>query len=310
MLRGQFLAAAPERPSRAGSSHVSLGVEGVRSVTVSNPSGRVYVVATPIGNLEDLSPRARRVLADDVSLIACEDTRRTAKLCQRFEIRKRRVSLHEHNEAARTRELLERLGRGESIALVSDAGTPLISDPGERLVRAAIEAGFAVVPVPGPSALLAALVASGFAPQPFAFFGFLPRKGTEREAVLARIAAFEGTLLLYEAPGRVSKTLADLHALLGARRIAVCRELTKLYEEILRGVLGELEVGELRGEVTLVIESGSVRAEETGAVDPDARAEELLASGLSARDAAHALARELGIPRSDAYARVNSRRRG
>jgi 16S rRNA (cytidine1402-2'-O)-methyltransferase len=277
-------------------------------LTVSKPGGRVYVVATPIGNLEDLSPRARRVLAEEVSLIACEDTRHTAKLCQRWEIRTPRVSLHEHNEAARTRELLERLARGESLALVSDAGTPLVSDPGERLVRAAIEADFEIVPVPGPSAVLTALVASGFAPQPFAFFGFLPRKGREREAVLGQIARFAGTVLLYEAPGRVAKTLADLHTALGARRVAICRELTKLHEEVVRGVLGELELGELRGEVTLVIEAGTAPLEQASAVDPDARAAALLAAGLSARDAAHALADELGIPRSDAYARVNALR--
>jgi 16S rRNA (cytidine1402-2'-O)-methyltransferase len=307
MVRGELFAAEPERASRAGSSHFSLGLEGVRPVTVSNAGGRVYVVATPIGNLEDLSPRARRVLAEEVALIACEDTRHTANLCQRFEIRTPRVSLHEHNEAARTRELLERLARGESIALVSDAGTPLVSDPGERLVRAAIGAGFAVVPIPGPSAVVAALVASGFAAQPFAFFGFLPRKGRERGARIAEIARFAGTALIYEAPARVAKTLADLHAALGARRVAICRELTKLHEEIVRGVLGELEVGELRGEVTLVIEAGDGPAEGTGA-DPDARAAELMAMGLSARDAAQALAGELGISRSDAYARINALR--
>jgi 16S rRNA (cytidine1402-2'-O)-methyltransferase len=279
-------------------------------VTVSNTPGRVYVVATPIGNLDDLGARARRVLAEEVALIACEDTRQTAKLCQRWDLSTPRLSLHAHNEAARLPQLLERLARGESIALVSDAGTPLISDPGEKLVRAAIEAGFDVVPVPGPSSVTAALVASGFASQPFAFFGFLPRKGGARRDALAEIARFPGTVLLYEAPGRVQRTLADLHAALGPRRIAVCRELTKLHEEIVRGVLGALEVGELRGEVTLVIEGpGTAARAAEPRVDPDVRAAELLASGLTPRDAARALAAELGLARSDAYARVLARAR-
>jgi 16S rRNA (cytidine1402-2'-O)-methyltransferase len=280
-------------------------------VTLSNGPGRVYVVATPIGNLDDLSPRARSVLADGVALIACEDTRHTARLCQRWSIGTPRISLHAHNEAARVPQLLERLARGESIALVSDAGTPLVSDPGERLVRAAIEAGFEIVPVPGPSAVTAALVASGFAAQPFAFFGFLPRKGGARQEALAELARFAGTVLIYEAPGRVARTLADLHAALGARRVAICRELTKLHEQVVRGVLGDLEIGELRGEVTLVIEGPrEVAAGGEIEVDPDARAAELLAGGLSARDAARVLAGELGIPRRTAYARINAQRAG
>jgi 16S rRNA (cytidine1402-2'-O)-methyltransferase len=268
------------------------------------------VVATPIGNLDDLAPRARRVLAEEVAVIACEDTRHTAKLCQRWEIGTPRISLHAHNESARAPALLERLARGESIALVSDAGTPLISDPGERLVRAALEAGFEVVPVPGPSSVTAALVASGFATQPFAFFGFLPRKGRARRDALAEIARFAGTVVLYEAPGRVGATLVDLHAALGPRRIAICRELTKLHEQIVRGMLGALEVGELRGEVTLVIEGPAGEATSDALLpDPDARAAELLDSGLSPRDAARALARELRISRREAYLRVNALRR-
>src|SRR5258707_11884240 len=167
--------------------------------TLGDARGTVYVVATPIGNLDDLSPRAARVLRE-VEVIACEDTRHTALLCQRFEIATPRVSLHAHNEARRLPELLERLARGAAIALVSDAGTPLVSDPGERLVRAALEAGAQVVPVPGPSALLAALVASGFAPRPFAFAGFLPRKGGQRTRALASPAAFPGTPVLFDTP--------------------------------------------------------------------------------------------------------------
>jgi len=280
-------------------------------MTVSDVSGTVYVVATPIGNLEDLSPRAQRVLRE-VSLIACEDTRHTALLCQRFQIATPRVSLHAHNEAKRVPELLERLSRGESLALVSDAGTPLVSDPGERLVRAALDAGIAVVPVPGPSAVLAALVASGFATRSFAFAGFLPRKGAERTREIAALARFPGTLILFEAPNRAAATLADLHAALGPRRVALARELTKRHETVLRGRLGEIALEELRGELTIAIEGPDAdAAPAASAEDIDAAADRLLASGLSSRDAARELALETGLAKSDAYARVLARgRRG
>ena len=268
----------------------------------------LFIVATPIGNLKDITLRALETLGA-ADLIACEDTRQTRKLLTHYRIHKPTVSLHEHNEVRRIPELMERLGRGLSIALVSDAGTPLISDPGERLVRAAIAAGFEIVPIPGPSAVTSALVVSGFAAQPFAFFGFLPRKGRARREALQALGRFGGTVVLYEAPGRVVQTLSDLHAELGARRVAVCRELTKLHEQIVRGVLGGLEIRELRGEFTLVIEGPDAGAQaEEPALDPDARAAELLATGLSARDAARILASELGLSRRDAYARVNALR--
>ena len=276
-------------------------------MTVPDARATVYVVATPIGNLEDLSPRAQRVLRE-AALIACEDTRHTALLCQRFAIPTPRVSLHAHNEARRVPELLERLARGQSLALVSDAGTPLVSDPGERLVRAALEAGHAVVPVPGPSALLAALVASGLPTSPFAFVGFLPRKGAERARRLAALAAFPGTLVLFEAPNRAAATLRDLHAALGPRRAALARELTKRHETVLRGRLGELALDELRGELTIVVDGPAERGspEPVGA-DVDETVDRLLRSGLSARDAARRLARELGLAKRDAYARVLAR---
>ena len=280
-------------------------------MTVQQGRGRVYVVATPIGNLEDVGARALRVLSE-VSRIACEDTRHTARLCRRYGIGTPRVSLNAHNEARRSARILERLERGESIALVSDAGTPLVSDPGERLVRAALDAGFEVVPVPGPTAAVAALVASGLPARPFAFLGFLARKGRARREELALCAAFPGSLVLYESPARVARTLADLRAALGPRRVAVCRELTKRHEQVLRGRLGELEVGELRGEVTLVVEGAAPGAGSgTGTAAPgeiDERVEALLASGLSPRDAARALAEERGLPRREAYARVLRRR--
>jgi len=276
-------------------------------LTVSDAGGVVYVVATPIGNLEDLSPRAQRILRE-VALIACEDTRHTALLCQRYAITTPRVSLHAHNEAKRVPELLERLARGESLALVSDAGTPLVSDPGERLVRAALDAGIAVVPVPGPSAVLAALVASGFATRRFAFAGFLPRKGSERGETLAALRGFPGTLVFFEAPNRAADTLVDLHAALGPRRVALARELTKRHESVLRGQLGELSLEELRGELTIVVEGPSDDARTPAAPEElDAAADRLLASGLSRRDAARRLAAELGLPKRDAYARVLAR---
>jgi len=278
------------------------------AATLGDGRGTVYVVATPIGNLEDLSPRALRVLRE-VELIACEDTRHTAVLCQRFEIATPRVSLHAHNEARRTPELLARLARGAAIALVSDAGTPLISDPGERFVRAALDAGAAVVPLPGPSALLAALVASGFATRPFAFAGFLPRKGAERARELAALAAFPGALVLYEAPNRAAKTLAELRAALGPRRVALARELTKRHETITRGVLGELELDDLRGELTIVVEGprGSQASDSASADEVDAELARLLAEGRSTRDAARELAARFGLSRRDAYARALAR---
>jgi len=276
--------------------------------TVGDARGIVYVVATPIGNLDDLSPRAVRVLRE-VEVIACEDTRHTAVLCQRFEIATPRVSLHAHNEARRLPELLARLARGGAIALVSDAGTPLVSDPGERLVRAAIAAGATVVPVPGPSALLAALVASGFETRPFAFAGFLSRRRGERAREIAALAAFPGTLVLYEAPNRAAQTLAELRAALGPRRAVLARELTKRHETLRRGVLGELELDDLRGELTIVIEGPSDSSPSDSASEAEIEAElaRLLAGGHSPRDAARALAARFGLARRDAYARVLAR---
>jgi 16S rRNA (cytidine1402-2'-O)-methyltransferase len=274
-------------------------------MTLGDARGTVYVVSTPIGNLEDLSPRAQRVLRE-VALIACEDTRHTAVLCRHFDIATQRVSLHAHNERQRIPELLARLAAGESLALVSDAGTPLVSDPGERLVRAALEQGAAVVPIPGPSAPLAALVASGFATQPFAFAGFLPRKGAERVAALESLARFPGTLVLFEAPRRAEQTLRDLHQALGPRRAVLARELTKRHETVSRGRLGELVLDDPRGELTIVIEGPSPAAAAAEADDAalDAELARLLAAGHSARDAARELARSSGLPRREAYARV------
>ncbi|MFQ5513673.1 MAG: 16S rRNA (cytidine(1402)-2'-O)-methyltransferase [Myxococcota bacterium] len=279
-------------------------------MTVSEPRGRVYVVSTPIGNLEDLSPRALRVLRE-ADLIACEDTRRTGRLCTHFGVSTRRLSLHAHNEERRLPELLRRLAAGAQIALVSDAGTPLLSDPGARLVRAALAEGHEVIPVPGPSAILAALVASGLDLRPFSFVGFLPRKGRARSTWLERLRELPGTLVLFEAPGRVSATLSDLHAALGPRPVVVARELTKRFEQVWRGRLGEPAPIPQRGEFTLVI--GGPEAE--ASLDPTSvgsseeppvaqRAAALLARGFSPRDAARELAEQARIPRSQAYREV------
>jgi 16S rRNA (cytidine1402-2'-O)-methyltransferase len=273
-------------------------------MTVSNTVGCVYIVSTPIGNLEDLSPRALRVLRE-VTLIACEDTRRTGRLCAHFEIRTPRMSLHAHNEPRRLPGLLDRIEAGAEIALVSDSGTPLLSDPGGRLVRAAIERGLPVVPIPGPSAILAGLVASGMATRPFTFVGFLPRKGRARADWLARLRTFPGTIVLFEAPGRVQATLGDLFKVLGPRQVAVARELTKRFEEVARGRLGQIDLPEPRGEVTLVVEGDDPVADASlTEKDEHALLSRLVDEGHSVRDAARELAELHGISRSDAYRRV------
>jgi 16S rRNA (cytidine1402-2'-O)-methyltransferase len=270
-------------------------------VSVAEGKGTLYIVATPIGNLDDMSPRAERVLRE-ATLIACEDTRHTRKLCARFDIPTRRVSLHAHNEARRVPGLLERLARGESIALVSDAGTPLLSDPGARLVSAALDAGFEVTAVPGPSAILTALVSSGLPVQPFTFLGFPPRKGTARRRWLETAAAAPGTLVLFESPQRVRDTLRHLHEALGPRRVAVARELTKRFEEVRRGTLGEIELDEPRGELTIVVEGGPAEKREEGI--EERLVEEVRARRLPIAEAARQLSRSTGEPRSEVYRRL------
>ena len=236
-------------------------------------TGTLYLVATPIGNLEDISLRALRVLRD-AAVIAAEDTRHTRKLLAHHRIPARLVSLHEHNERARTPALVRRLLDGDSIAVVSDAGTPGLSDPGTTLVRAAADAGVPVVPVPGPSAALAALVASGLATQPATFVGFLPPDRAARRRALATLRDLPHTLVLFESPHRVRETLEDLKEAFGDRRIAVARELTKVHEEVYRATLDEavrrFSAHAPRGEFTLVIEGAPDRGP-TG-VDADAAA--------------------------------------
>src|SRR5256885_6404174 len=239
--------------------------------------GTLYIVATPIGNLEDITQRALRVLRE-VEIIACEDTRRTRVLLNHFGIRTRTISYHEHNERERAARLAELLEEGKSIAIVSDAGTPLISDPGFRIVNTAIEGGITVVPIPGPTAFVAALVASGLPSDQFFFAGFLPARANARRAHLEDLAAIQATLVVYEAPHRIAASLSDALDGLGNRKAAVARELTKIHEEIARGNLRELSqrvsTGSLaaRGEMVLVISGAAVdEATTTGEIEPASR---------------------------------------
>ena len=216
--------------------------------------GTLFLVSTPIGNLDDITLRALRVLRE-ASLIAAEDTRHTRRLLMRYDIATPCIAYHEHNKLARLDDVLAALAHGD-VALVSDAGTPAMSDPGFELVNACIAAGFPVVPIPGPSAPIAALVASGLPTDQFIYLGFLPRKGSERRALLQSLAEQPQTLLCFEAPHRIVAALEDMLKILGDRRIVVARELTKLHEEVLRGTAAEVLDGlgeRVRGEITLVI---------------------------------------------------------
>ncbi len=267
--------------------------------------GTLYLVATPIGNLEDVTLRALRVLGE-ADLLFAEDTRRTRTLLERHAVDARPRSLHAHNEASRVGEALEALAANRSVALVSDAGTPLVSDPGSRLVAAALAAGHRVEPIPGASAVLAALTVSGFEAVPFAFLGFLPRRAGARRALLESWRGRSETLLCFESPRRVGATLAVLAEELGDRRACVARELTKRHEEIARGTLTELaeRFSEgARGEVTIVVEGAALDA--TWEQDQlDARIRDLLAEGRGAREIAAELAHAAGVPRREVYARA------
>lgn len=276
-------------------------------------TGELVLVATPIGNLGDLSPRAVEELAR-ADAIACEDTRRTGRLLQHAGVRARRLlTVNDHTEAAAVADVLRRLEAGERVAVVTDAGTPGISDPGERLVRAAAGAGFDIVVVPGPSAAIAALVASGLPTGRFVFEGFLPRKGSARSERLAALARETRTVVLYEAPHRIARTVADLAGTFGPdRRVAIARELTKLHEEVWRGTLAAAVAWAAKsppGEMVIVVEGAPEPAAASDESVRDAlRAE--LASGASARDAAATVAAELGVPRRHAYALATELRRG
>ncbi|MBD2103802.1 16S rRNA (cytidine(1402)-2'-O)-methyltransferase [Leptolyngbya sp. FACHB-261] len=268
-------------------------------------AGTLYLVGTPIGNLEDMTFRAVRVL-QSVDLIAAEDTRHTGKLLRHFQIQTPQTSYHSHNQRSRTSELVSRLQEGSSIALVTDAGMPGISDPGEELVQACAEAGVPVVPIPGPTAVITALSASGLATARFAFEGFLPLRGAERREHLEQLRYEPRTLLLYEAPHRLRQTLADLAAILGQERsIALGRELTKLHEQIWRGTLAEAltyyQSREPQGEFTLVV-AGALPTQAKPS-DGELRRElqSLIGSGLSRSEASRQLAETTQLPRRHLY---------
>jgi 16S rRNA (cytidine1402-2'-O)-methyltransferase len=270
-------------------------------------AGTLYLVGTPIGNLEDITARALRVLRE-VAVVAAEDTRQTLKLVRHFEIQTQLVSYHEHNQRTAGPALIERLQAGDSVALVTDAGMPAISDPGEDLVRLALAAGVPVIPIPGPTAFVSALVVSGLPTDRFAFDGFLPTKKKEREAALARLAQEERTVMLYEAPHRVLETLAALDRALGARPMAAARELTKLHEEVVRGTPAELiahfEARAPRGEFVLVIGGAAPVAPEVEGWTPEGlrqAVDALVGTGLHPNVAMKQVAARFGLSKSDVY---------
>ena len=274
----------------------------------------LYLVATPIGNLEDITYRAVRILGE-VDAVACEDTRETRKLLDRYGIRKPVVSYHEHNEAERAAELAARMLGGEKVALVSDAGTPLVSDPGYRLVRAAIDNGIAVEPIPGASAALAALAASGLPTDAFRFGGFLPSKSGPRQRLLESLANEQATLIFYEAPHRILESLESIEAVLGPRPVVVARELTKLHEEILRGTAAQIHAqlaarlaikGAIKGEITLLIGKATApRADESPVKEA---VEELVRAGAERMQAIKQVARRRGLSKREVYDQLLDKR--
>lgn len=269
--------------------------------------GTLYIVATPLGNLEDITYRAVRILRE-VDAIACEDTRQTRKLLEHYGIEKPLLSYHEHNETDRAASIAARLAETGSVALVTDAGTPLISDPGYRVVSAAVAAGVVVTPIPGPSAVITALSASGLPTDSFRFGGFLPHKATQRRKLLERWKDDPATLIVYETPHRILEALEDIEAVLGARLVVIGRELTKLHEEFLRGTAAELRRdlaarAAIKGEMTLLIGKA-----EQGTIEDDRPVAEavraLESAGMPRMDAIKQVARERGLAKRDVYREV------
>lgn len=263
----------------------------------------LYLVATPIGNLDELTPRALQIL-NEVDVIAAEDTRNTMKLLSHFGIKTRLMAHHMHNEQASAKGLIDLLDQGKSIALVSDAGYPLVSDPGKVLAEMVIENGYPLVPVSGASAVLNALVASGITPQPFLFYGFLKSSEKDRVRELMDLKYYPQTLIFYEAPHRITKTLTSCLEVLGNRKMCLARELTKKHEEFIRGTISEiLEISdELKGEMVLVIEGGKETKEESlTAVDINQKIDDYMEAGLSTKEAIKKVAKEYGLSRNDLY---------
>lgn len=276
----------------------------------THTTGTLYLVPTPIGNLGDMTNRSIQVM-QDVDVIAAEDTRHTQQLLNQFEITTKQISFHEHNKETRIPELVARLQAGDSIAQVSDAGMPSISDPGHELVKAAILADVPVVPIPGASAGITALIASGLAPQPFMFYGFLPRKPKEQLHELDLLKTHQETMIFYEAPHRLAKTLQSVEKVFGAeRQVVLARELTKRYEEFLRGTVAELVAwttsNEVRGEFVVIV-SGNDQAIETSDADPLAElsavdaVKELVENGLKPTAAIKQIAKQRSLDRQTLY---------
>jgi 16S rRNA (cytidine1402-2'-O)-methyltransferase len=263
-------------------------------------SGTLFVVATPIGNLEDITIRALRVLRE-VSVIAAEDTRHTAKLLARHAITTSTTSLHEHNEASKSPSLIARLERGENIALVSDAGTPTISDPGGRLIRDAIAAGIRVEPIPGASAVTAAMAVAGLSTEGFSFHGFPPIRAKDRNAWFDRLISIGGTAVFFEAPHRIQRTLLFLRDKAGDCQVVVARELTKVHEELVRGPISEVlpRLEPPRGELTVIVEIG---------VMPEIKSSEPIPSTSTKRETIAALAKTYGVSTNDVYAALEGLR--
>jgi len=277
--------------------------------------GTLFVVATPIGNLEDITARALRILRE-VALIAAEDTRRTSHLLARYSITTPTTSLHHHNEHQKTSAVVDRLMRGESVALVSDAGTPVVSDPGQHLIRTAIEAGVRIEPIPGPSAVMTALAASGFPADAFTFLGFPPIKAKDRATWLKRLAAIGGSIVFFEAPHRIRPTLEEILARIGDQPAVVCRELTKVHETLVRGPISSV-IGAPRqsqGELTVVIHVSQMT--ERVSLEPASERELAIqfgeiteSAGLTKRKAINILARRHGRPPNEIYKAVERGRK-
>jgi 16S rRNA (cytidine1402-2'-O)-methyltransferase len=300
-----------KRPVREADPELEDSQDVGKVVSSTGPTGCLYLVGTPIGNLEDITLRALRILRE-ADQIAAEDTRHTQKLLQHYDISRPLVSYHEHNEMTRAPELLIALEQGAKIALVSDAGMPLVSDPGYRLVTLCLRHQIAVVPVPGPSALLAALSAAGLPNEEFLFVGFLPQRSGERRRALERLRIEDRTIIFYEAPHRIAECVADAREILGDRPACLAREVTKLHEEFRRGKLSviasSLEERPARGEITLLIgpaEPGEPGAHVDSAQSLSDRVEELMRQAkMDRKDALKLAAKERGLSRRVAYDRI------
>lgn len=276
---------------------------------VKEMNGKLFVCATPIGNLKDITIRVIQALKE-VDLIAAEDTRQTRKLCTRYKIRRPLISYHKFNEKTRCKELIDKLKSGERIALVSDAGTPGLSDPGHRLIKECIQVNIPVEVLPGPNAAIAALVISGLPTNRFAFEGFLPRKKGERRRTLAKLASEERTLVIYESPHRIVTFLKDMAEVFGARKIVLVRELTKKFEEIIRGNIEEVmdfvERSQLKGEIVLIIEGRPKEVKEYSNAFIEARVNELIERGFSRKDAITEIAKSTRLARRIIYEKIKN----